>query len=192
MTELIVILVIALLVIGPKKLPDVARSIGKGLREFRNATSGLKNELRMDDLEDLDVEEAVPLGDQQDTEKKEEALNQEKETALSQKNEEGASGEKSAQKGRKFSCNIWISAQKESLEEVAQRILVRVRDDGPGMSEELQSRIFEPFFTTRDVGDGLGMGLSICYTIIENHGGLIKVESQPGQYTEFSFDLTLG
>ena len=74
MTELIVILVIALLVIGPKKLPDVARSIGKGLREFRNATSGLKDELRMDDLEDLDVEEAVPLGDQQDTEKKEEAL----------------------------------------------------------------------------------------------------------------------
>ena len=74
MTELIVILVIALLVIGPKKLPDVARSIGKGLREFRNATSGLKDELRMDDLEDLDVEEAVPLGDQQDTEKKEEPL----------------------------------------------------------------------------------------------------------------------
>ena len=74
MTELIVILVIALLVIGPKKLPDVARSIGKGLREFRNATSGLKDELRMDNLEDLDVEEAVPLGDQQDTEKKEETL----------------------------------------------------------------------------------------------------------------------
>ena len=74
MTELIVILVIALLVIGPKKLPDVARSIGKGLREFRNATSGLKDELRMDDLEDLDVEEAVPLGDQPDTEKKEETL----------------------------------------------------------------------------------------------------------------------
>ena len=74
MTELIVILVIALLVIGPKRLPDVARSIGKGLREFRNATSGLKDELRMDNLEDLDVEEAVPLGDQQDTEKKEETL----------------------------------------------------------------------------------------------------------------------
>ncbi len=74
MTELIVILVIALLVIGPKKLPDVARSIGKGLREFRNATSGLKDELRMDNLEDLDVEEAVAQGDQPDTEKKEETL----------------------------------------------------------------------------------------------------------------------
>ena len=72
MTELIVILVIALLVIGPKKLPDVARSIGKGLREFRNATSGLKDELRMDDLEDLNVEEAVPLGDHQETDKREE------------------------------------------------------------------------------------------------------------------------
>lgn len=53
MTELIVILVIALLVIGPKKLPDVARSLGKGLREFRKATSDLKEEFRVEDIEEL-------------------------------------------------------------------------------------------------------------------------------------------
>ena len=53
MTELIVILVIALLVIGPKKLPDVARSLGKGLREFRKATSDLKEEFQMDEIDEI-------------------------------------------------------------------------------------------------------------------------------------------
>ena len=93
MTELIVILVIALLVIGPKKLPGVARSIGKGLREFRNATSGLKDELRMDDLEDLDIEEAVPLGDQQEEEKKQEAMKTEADGAASSEDTSSADNE---------------------------------------------------------------------------------------------------
>jgi TatA/E family protein of Tat protein translocase len=53
MTELIVILVIALLVIGPKKLPDVARSLGKGLREFRKATSDLKEEFQIDEIDEI-------------------------------------------------------------------------------------------------------------------------------------------
>ncbi len=93
MTELIVILVIALLVIGPKKLPGVARSIGKGLREFRNATSDLKDELRMDDLEDLDIEEAVPLGDQQEEEKKQEAMKTEADGAASSEDTSSADNE---------------------------------------------------------------------------------------------------
>ena len=53
MTELIVILVIALLVIGPKKLPDVARSLGKGLREFRKATTDLKEEFQVDEIDEI-------------------------------------------------------------------------------------------------------------------------------------------
>ncbi len=65
MTEVIVILVIALLVIGPKKLPDVARSIGKGLREFRRATTDLKEEFQGEGLEDLDFDESVPVDDDQ-------------------------------------------------------------------------------------------------------------------------------
>ena len=63
MTELVVILVIALLVIGPKKLPDVARSIGKGLREFRQATTDLKEEFQGEGLDDLDLETTVSLDD---------------------------------------------------------------------------------------------------------------------------------
>ena len=69
MTELIVILIIALLVIGPKKLPDMARSLGKGLREFRKATSDLKDEFQVDDLENLDLEEDTPLEDESEKDK---------------------------------------------------------------------------------------------------------------------------
>ena len=52
MPELIIIFVIALIIIGPKKLPDLARALGKGLSEFRRATDQLKANLDMDDVED--------------------------------------------------------------------------------------------------------------------------------------------
>ncbi|MFQ5915490.1 MAG: twin-arginine translocase TatA/TatE family subunit [Nitrospinota bacterium] len=68
MSEVIIILVIALLVIGPKKLPNVARSIGKGLREFRRATTDLKDEFQVDELEDLEVEEDIPPEEKKDEE----------------------------------------------------------------------------------------------------------------------------
>ncbi|MEX1033229.1 MAG: ATP-binding protein [Cellvibrionaceae bacterium] len=71
------------------------------------------------------------------------------------------------------------------------KLLVSVWDNGPGIDPELQSRVFEPFYTTKDVGEGMGLGLSICHTIIRNHGNELKVESEPGQWTEFSFNLSL-
>jgi signal transduction histidine kinase len=64
-----------------------------------------------------------------------------------------------------------------------------VRDNGVGIAPEHVSKIFEPFFTTKDVGEGLGLGLSICYRIIEEHGGRISVQSEPGQFTEFTLAL---
>ncbi len=71
------------------------------------------------------------------------------------------------------------------------RILVSVYDNGIGIGNDILQRIFDPFFTTRDVGDGLGMGLSICHSIIESHGGTMAVSSQKGKFTELSFDLAL-
>lgn len=56
-------------------------------------------------------------------------------------------------------------------------------DTGPGIKPELISHIFEPFVTTKEFG--LGLGLSICYGIIQKHGGQITIESQPGQGTSF-------
>lgn len=70
-----------------------------------------------------------------------------------------------------------------------QRLLVKVRDNGTGIAPENLGRVFEPFFTTRDVGAGLGLGLSVSYGIVQRHGGTLAVESEPGAWTEFSFDL---
>lgn len=72
-----------------------------------------------------------------------------------------------------------------------QRLHVWVKDNGVGMDREILRRIFDPFFTTRDVGEGMGMGLSICHTIIANHGGTLEAESEPGEGSEFHFDLPL-
>lgn len=64
-------------------------------------------------------------------------------------------------------------------------IIVSIKDNGIGMSEETQNRIFEPFFTTKPVGVGTGLGLSISFGIIEKHKGHINLQSTVGVGTEF-------
>lgn len=64
-------------------------------------------------------------------------------------------------------------------------VVVRVRDDGCGMNEEVRKRIFDPFFTTKEVGKGTGLGLSISYGILKKLGAKIEVQSDPGRGTEF-------
>ena len=66
---------------------------------------------------------------------------------------------------------------------------VKLNDTGPGINAEILPHIFEPFITTKEYG--LGLGLSICYGIIQKHGGQISVESQPGQGTTFTIWLTI-
>ncbi|HEV8549018.1 MAG TPA: ATP-binding protein [Polyangiaceae bacterium] len=66
---------------------------------------------------------------------------------------------------------------------------VVVRDNGTGIPEELLGKVFDPFLTTRDVGKGMGLGLSICRAVVAAHGGDIRVRSQAGSYTEVEFDL---
>ncbi len=70
-----------------------------------------------------------------------------------------------------------------------QRLVVSVRDNGTGIAPENLGRVFEPFFTTRDVGAGLGLGLSVSYGIVQRHGGTLSVDSELGAWTEFTFDL---
>lgn len=69
------------------------------------------------------------------------------------------------------------------------RVMIKIRDNGPGIPEHLQSKLFDPFFTTKPIGKGTGLGLSICYQIVEKHAGTIAVESQPGAGTEFVITL---
>jgi signal transduction histidine kinase len=68
---------------------------------------------------------------------------------------------------------------------------VRITDNGSGMDEATRKRIFEPFFSTKPVGEGTGLGMAICYGIIEQHRGTIKVLSAKGQGTTIVIELPI-
>lgn len=69
--------------------------------------------------------------------------------------------------------------------------IIAVRDSGVGMEDAVREKVFEPFFTTKEVGRGTGLGLAIVYSIVEQHGGVIEVDSTPGEGTEFRIFLPL-
>ena len=73
-----------------------------------------------------------------------------------------------------------------------QSVVIRIADNGPGMTEEVIAKIFEPFFTTKPIGKGTGLGLSISHKIIvEKHEGSIWCVSEPGKGTEFWIELPI-
>ncbi len=65
------------------------------------------------------------------------------------------------------------------------RVHLKLRDNGIGIAHDVREHIFEPFFTTKEVGEGMGLGLSICHSILLEHGTVIDVQSEPGEFTEF-------
>jgi two-component system NtrC family sensor kinase len=71
------------------------------------------------------------------------------------------------------------------------RVQITIKDSGPGIKEGVKHKIFDPFFTTKAIGKGTGLGLGICYQIIQKHDGTITVESDLGQGTEFTITLPI-
>lgn len=64
--------------------------------------------------------------------------------------------------------------------------VLRVKDNGPGIAQDVVDKIFDPFFTTKDIGEGTGLGLAVVHGIISGHRGVIRVESKKGRGTEFT------
>ncbi|MEQ9548644.1 MAG: GAF domain-containing protein [Coleofasciculus sp. G3-WIS-01] len=72
------------------------------------------------------------------------------------------------------------------------RIVIQIADNGPGMTDEVKARLFDPFFSTKAVGQGVGLGLTICYQIVvEHHHGVLHCTSTPGKGTEFWIEIPI-
>ncbi len=95
--------------------------------------------------------------------------------------------------------NLFINAFDATKEGDVIRVITRpgvyegveliVEDSGCGIPAELHDKLFEPFFTTKPVGQGIGVGLSTCYSIVKNHHGEITVNSEEGKGTSFKVSL---
>src|SRR5205823_42317 len=79
---------------------------------------------------------------------------------------------------------IWIEGRFENGKSI-----LAVRDNGSGISAEHLDKIFDPFFTTKDVGEGMGLGLAICYRIVQEFEGRISVRTEPGKFCEFALEF---
>ena len=92
-----------------------------------------------------------------------------------------------ALKGKSFADEkptIWIEGRIDCNKSV-----LIVRDNGSGISAEHLDKIFDPFFTTKDVGEGMGLGLAICYRIVSEYEGRITVRTEPGKFSEFALEF---
>jgi signal transduction histidine kinase len=79
---------------------------------------------------------------------------------------------------------IWIEGRREPGKSI-----LLVRDNGPGIEPQHLDKVFDPFFTTKDVGRGMGLGLTICYRIVQDWQGRIAVRTEPGQFCEFALEF---
>ena len=76
-----------------------------------------------------------------------------------------------------------------SATQTEHELQLKLRDNGPGIPDDVMQKIFDPFFTTKDVGAGMGLGLSICYQIVAEHGGRILVNTQLNEFCEFVLEF---
>ena len=83
-----------------------------------------------------------------------------------------------------YAPTVWLSTK--GMED---HVEIRIRDNGPGIPQEIIEKIFNPFFTTKPTNQGTGLGLAITSDIIRQHGGTIDVQSEPDQFTEMTITI---
>jgi signal transduction histidine kinase len=82
---------------------------------------------------------------------------------------------------------------KASTKNLGDLVEIRIRDNGAGIPPEVKAKMFSPFFTTKPAGEGTGLGLSLSYDIVvKQHGGTIDVDTNPGEFTEFTLVVPRG
>jgi signal transduction histidine kinase len=77
----------------------------------------------------------------------------------------------------------------ENFQSTAPLVALSVRDNGPGIPQEILPRIFDPYFTTKSARNGTGLGLNIVHRLVRSAQGLLHVQTQPGQGTTFTVYL---
>jgi signal transduction histidine kinase len=95
--------------------------------------------------------------------------------------------EKKKQQPEGYEPTVSVSTKK-----INDKIEIRVKDNGNGISQKIVDKIFQPFFTNKPTGVGTGLGLSLSYDIVKAHGGEIKVNTEEGEFTEFVVQLQGG
>jgi signal transduction histidine kinase len=92
-----------------------------------------------------------------------------------------AVGQRVKKEGPGFVASVGVSTSVED-----QYVVIKIRDNGTGIPDQVKKKIFDPFFTTKPAGEGTGLGLSLSYHIIvKGHHGRLEVNSEPNSYTEF-------
>jgi GAF domain-containing protein/nitrogen-specific signal transduction histidine kinase len=95
-----------------------------------------------------------------------------------------------AERRRGVADTAYSPALKVATRDLGEAVEIRVRDNGMGIAPEIRDKLFQPFFTTKPTGEGTGLGLSISWDIVaQQHGGVIEVDSRPGEFTEFTIRL---
>ncbi|HLO49464.1 MAG TPA: HAMP domain-containing sensor histidine kinase, partial [Kamptonema sp.] len=103
--------------------------------------------------------------------------------------EEGFTGNGGGQ-GKENLLNHKIEIRTELVE--GEGVAIAIKDNGPGMTEEVRRCVFDPLFTTKPTGKGTGLGLSISHhLVVEKHGGELQCFSEPGQGTEFVIKIPI-
>ena len=103
--------------------------------------------------------------------------------ATDEKRRAAKAAEKSAEP---YAPTLWLATRRTE-----DQIEIRIKDNGDGIPPEVVEKMFNPFFTTKPTGEGTGLGLAMSSDIVAEHGGAIRVETEPGEFTEMIIDLPL-